>query len=72
MTVSCLACSNLRLKGVTTAANGFGGCKTLPPYQLVSVMFERDCAAFINADQGVMAKRVEWAGAFGRTAKATA
>lgn len=57
----CLTCMSLRLKGVDTARNGFGGCKFKPPHERVAVLYERQCATFAESDRDIADKRVQWA-----------
>lgn len=57
----CLTCMSLRMKGVPTARNGFGGCKFKPAHQTVSVLYERECKLFSATDADIAEKRVEWA-----------
>lgn len=57
----CLTCMSLRLKGVDTARNGFGGCKFKPAHERVSVLYERPCNKFAESDRDIAARRFEWA-----------
>lgn len=57
----CLNCTSLRLRGAPLARNGFGGCKHLPAFMSVAVLYERKCDLYRAADDDVSTKRAEWA-----------
>lgn len=65
MTVQCLTCMSLCLKGVSTARSMFGQCKFKPSHERVSVLYPRQCDRYAKADARVIEQREQWAGKAG-------
>jgi hypothetical protein len=61
MSVQCLTCMSLRLKGVAAARSMFGQCKFKPAHELVSVLYPRECHRHSQADAHVGEQRQQWA-----------
>ncbi len=62
MTVRCLECRHLGLKGFPKHANeGLGQCKPNAANGVfVSYLYRRECSQYERADEGVITKRLLW------------